>query len=96
MACAFDISPFHLELIATLCERLGAAITVLIDHLGHGYKITDMSSMMQPIYDNMAAAIEASPFYVTGDSVGGTSSIKLIRHSVLHNQPVVQSLILNS
>ncbi|KND90944.1 Esterase [Tolypocladium ophioglossoides CBS 100239] len=92
-AFVFEISPLHWELVATLAERLQAAVTLPIYPLGPEYKLKDMYDMLQPLHDEMASSSDDSPFFVMGDSAGGTMTLVLTQQALKANTPIAKRLV---
>ncbi|KAK2597398.1 hypothetical protein QQS21_006022 [Conoideocrella luteorostrata] len=78
----FEIQPQHWTLIAMLAETLQAAVTVPIYPLAPEKKLKEQYAMLQPIYDEMAASRDDSPFFVIGDSAGGCMTLVLTQESI--------------
>ncbi|CEJ93477.1 hypothetical protein VHEMI09061 [[Torrubiella] hemipterigena] len=105
-AFVFEIDELHWRLIATLCQRLNASITVPIYPLAPEHHVTDMYGMLEPIYSDMASSYSSfpssasdsssppTPFYVAGDSAGGGLALGLTQQALLEQRPVAKGMVL--
>ncbi|KAM0294889.1 hypothetical protein ACHAPQ_003109 [Fusarium lateritium] len=89
----FDITPQHWELVAQLARRLNAAIYVPIYPLGPETPLMRMYEFVQPLYDELAGAPDRSPFWVMGDSAGGTMSLVLTQNAKLAGRQTAQRIV---
>lgn len=89
----FEIQAQHWTLIALLVERLQATVTVPIYPLGPEKKLKDQYAMLQPIYDDMAASREDSPFFAMGDSAGGCMALVLTQEAVRRGKRTAAGLV---
>ncbi|KAG5987535.1 hypothetical protein E4U54_004951 [Claviceps lovelessii] len=89
----FEIKPQHWTFIALLVERLQATVTVPIYPLGPEKKLKDQYAMLQPIYDEMAASREDSPFFAIGDSAGGCMALVLTQEAIRNGKNTAAGLV---
>lgn len=92
-AFMFEIQPTHWELVAVLAERLQAVVTVPIYPLAPEHKMDKIYAMLQPLYDEMAASRDDSPFWVMGDSAGGCLSIGLTMEALKAKKPAASRVV---
>lgn len=91
-AWVFEIGEPHWDFIANIAERTKATVTVPIYPLAPEHKVAEMYDMLQPIYDELAAAKDDAPFWVMGDSAGGTFSIALTQLALQQGKPIAQKM----
>ncbi|KAG6020194.1 hypothetical protein E4U41_002925 [Claviceps citrina] len=89
----FEIVPQHWALVAQLVERLQATVTVPIYPLGPEKKLADQYAMLQPIYDELAASRDNSPFFAMGDSAGGCMALVLTQEAVRRGTNTATGLV---
>ncbi|KAG6006983.1 hypothetical protein E4U21_006503 [Claviceps maximensis] len=89
----FEIKPAHWAFIASLVERLQATVTVPIYPLAPEKKLKDQYDMLQPIYDDMAASRQDSPFFALGDSAGGCMSLVLTQEAIRNGKNTAVGLV---
>lgn len=93
-AFLFGPTPIHWEFVALLAERLQAVVSVARYPLGPDYKLLDMYDVLQPLHDEMAAAQVDTPFFLMGDSAGGTLSLALSQLALKAKKPVAKRVVL--
>lgn len=93
-AFVFDPAPVHWEFAAMLSNRLQAVVTMPLYPLGPEHNLLEVYEFLQPIHDDMAASHDETPFWVMGDSAGGTIAIVLSQHAVKVQRPVASRLVL--
>ncbi|KAM5347911.1 hypothetical protein ACJ41O_007735 [Fusarium nematophilum] len=89
----FAITPQHWELVAQLARRLNAVVTVPLYPLGPETPLMKMYDLVQPLHDELAAAEDPTPFWVIGDSAGGTMTLVLTQQARLAGGPTAQKLV---
>ncbi|KAF4454667.1 alpha beta hydrolase fold-3 domain-containing [Fusarium albosuccineum] len=89
----FDIAPEHWALAAQLAQRLNAVTTVPIYPLGPETPLMKMYDVVQPLHDELAAAEDPTPFWVMGDSAGGTMTLVLTQQARLAGNPTAQRIV---
>lgn len=89
----FDIDPLHWQFIAMLAKKLQARVTVPAYPLAPEHKLPQAYDMLQPLYDQMAAATDGLPFWVFGDSAGGTYTIGLTQRALDAGKPTATRLV---
>ncbi|KAH7248941.1 alpha/beta hydrolase fold-domain-containing protein [Fusarium redolens] len=89
----FDITPQHWELVAQLARRLNATVTVPIYPLGPETSLMKMYEFVQPLHDELASAPDRTPFWVIGDSAGGTMSLVLTQNAKLAGKQTAQRIV---
>ncbi|KAF5016463.1 hypothetical protein F66182_11847 [Fusarium sp. NRRL 66182] len=89
----FDITPQHWELVAQLARRLNASVTVPIYPLGPETPLMKMYEFVQPLHDELASAPDSTPFWVMGDSAGGTMALVLTQNARMAGLEIAQRLV---
>ncbi|KAH7275096.1 hypothetical protein MRS44_006673 [Fusarium solani] len=89
----FDITPQHWELVAQLARRLNAVVTVPIYPLGPETRLMKMYELVQPLHDELAGADDPTPFWMVGDSAGGTMTLVLTQRARLAGNPTAKLLV---
>ncbi|KAG5928412.1 hypothetical protein E4U42_000708 [Claviceps africana] len=91
----FEIRPPHWNLIGLLVDRLHATVTVPIYPLGPEKKLKDQYAMLQPIYDEMAAASgdQDAPLFAVGDSAGGCMALVLTQEAIRRGKSTAAGLV---
>lgn len=89
----FEITPHHWSLVETLAERLNATIVVPIYPLGPETTLLNMYDVVQPLYNEMAASKESAPFWVMGDSAGGTMTFVLTQQALKAGLPAASLMV---
>ncbi|RSM05486.1 hypothetical protein CEP52_006220 [Fusarium oligoseptatum] len=89
----FDITPQHWELAAQLARRLNAVVTVPIYPLGPETRLMKMYDLVQPLHDELAGADDPTPFWMIGDSAGGTMTLVLTQRARLAGNPTANLLV---
>lgn len=89
----FAIKPSHWDAVAQLARRLNAVVTVPLYPLGPETPLMKMYDVLQPLHDDLAGADDPTPFYVMGDSAGGTITLVLTQQARLANRPVAQRIV---
>lgn len=89
----FEITPEHWVLIGRLARRLNAVVTVPIYPLGPETTLLKMYDVVQPLYNEMAAAKESTPFWCMGDSAGGTMTVVMTQQALKAGLPTASRLV---
>ncbi|KAK7429932.1 hypothetical protein QQZ08_003554 [Neonectria magnoliae] len=89
----FEIVPQHWALVAYLAERLQAVVTVPIYPLGPETPVLEMYDRVQPLYNELAADPDPTPFWVMGDSAGGTMTLVMTQQAILAGIPTASRLV---
>lgn len=94
----FELSPLHWDFIVLLARKLRARVTVPVYPLAPEHKLAAMYDMLQPLYDDMAAAArdDGTPFWTMGDSAGGTFTLGLTQRALDAGRPLADRLVLVS
>ncbi|KAH6895657.1 alpha/beta hydrolase fold-domain-containing protein [Thelonectria olida] len=92
-AFVFEIAPQHWALIAQLAERLQAVITVPIYPLGPETPLMKMYDCVQPLYNELAAEPDPTPFWCMGDSAGGTMTLVMTQNARKAGLPTARRLV---
>ncbi|KAI5463721.1 alpha/beta hydrolase fold-domain-containing protein [Mariannaea sp. PMI_226] len=92
-AFIFEIVAQHWVLIAQLAERLQAVITVPIYPLGPETPLLKMYDVVQPLYNELAAEPEPTPFWCMGDSAGGTMTLVMTQNAIKAGLPTASRLV---
>ncbi|MGB3501025.1 MAG: alpha/beta hydrolase [Mesorhizobium sp.] len=93
-AYCFEMTPFHWNLIALLCEELGAHVTVPIYPLAPENKFDRIYGAMTEIYRD--AVTEDGTVTVMGDSAGGNMALVLSLMAADQGWPRPKRLLLIS
>ncbi|OAA80110.1 Alpha/beta hydrolase fold-3 [Akanthomyces lecanii RCEF 1005] len=89
----FDLSPLHWDFIVILATKLRARVTVPLYPLAPEHKLVAMYDMLEPLYDEMAAAKDGTPFWCMGDSAGGTFTLGLTQRALDAGKPMADRLV---
>ncbi|CAM1511744.1 Fc.00g092570.m01.CDS01 [Cosmosporella sp. VM-42] len=89
----FEITPEHWALVGVLAERLHAVVTVPIYPLGPETPVVKMYDTVQPLYNELAAAKETTPFWVMGDSAGGSMTFVLTQQALKAGVPAASRMV---
>ncbi|KAJ4270183.1 hypothetical protein NW762_001859 [Fusarium torreyae] len=89
----FDITPQHWELVAQLARRLNATVTVPLYPLGPETSLMKMYEFVQPLHDELASAPDQTPFWIMGDSAGGTMSLVLTQRAKMAGHQIAQRIV---
>lgn len=89
----FEITPEHWYLIGTMARRLNAVVTVPIYPLGPETPLLKMYDVVQPLYNEMAAAKDTTPFWVMGDSAGGTMTVVMTQQALKAGLPTASRIV---
>jgi acetyl esterase/lipase len=91
---------FLMEIVETawhfarsLATGLNAVVTVPIYPLGPEHTVVEMYDMLQPLYNEMAAE-QGTPFWVMGDSAGGTMALGLTQLAVRDGKTTADRAVL--
>ncbi|KAF4964520.1 hypothetical protein FZEAL_10861 [Fusarium zealandicum] len=87
------MTPEHWEFVAQLARRLSAVVTVPLYPLGPETPLMKMYDAVQPLHDELAAAEDPTPFWVMGDSAGGTMTLVLTQQARLAGRPTAQRIV---
>ncbi|KAH7150422.1 Alpha/Beta hydrolase protein [Dactylonectria estremocensis] len=89
----FEITTQHWALVAELADRLQAVVTVPIYPLGPETPVLDMYDRVQPLYNELAADPDPTPFWAVGDSAGGTMTLVMTQQARLAGVPTASRLV---
>ncbi|TQW00461.1 hypothetical protein V2A60_001539 [Cordyceps javanica] len=89
----FELSPLHWDFVVVLARKLRARVTVPVYPLAPEHKLVEMYDMLQPLYDEMAASTDVTPFWAVGDSAGGTFTLGLTQRALDAGKPVADRLV---
>lgn len=97
-AFVFEILPVQWAMAAELAERLNAIVTVPVYPLGPEHKLLEMYDMLQPVHDETAelAVRENVPFFMVGDSCGGSMALVLTQQALKERKPIASRLVLTT
>ncbi len=86
-AYVFEITSFHWKLIAEMCERLGARITVPIYPIAPEHRFEDMFAVAMATYRAVLEETAAEDIVFMGDSAGGNMAVVLTMMAVREGLP---------
>ncbi|KAH7016896.1 alpha/beta hydrolase fold-domain-containing protein [Ilyonectria destructans] len=89
----FEITTQHWTLVAELADRLQAVVTVPIYPLGPETPVLQMYDEVQPLYNELAADPDPTPFWVMGDSAGATMTLVMTQQARLAGVPTASRLV---
>lgn len=92
-AFVFSAQQQHWDVVAQMARRLNAVVTVPLYPLGPETPLMKMYDVVQPLHDDLAGADDPTPFYVMGDSAGGTMTLVLTQQALLANRPVAKRIV---
>ncbi|KAH0491007.1 hypothetical protein TgHK011_002453 [Trichoderma gracile] len=93
----FEIDAAHWQMVAILAERLQAVVTVAIFPLAPEHTLMEIYDAVRPVYDELALLAEdETPFYVVGDSTGGSMGLALTQEALKAGRPAASRLALMS
>jgi acetyl esterase/lipase len=89
-----EMTEMHWKFVTDMAMRLGARVVVPIYPLGPEHHLPEMYEMLQPLYDDLAAAqTPQMPFWVMGDSAGGTLAITLTQLALDAGKPAAARVV---
>ncbi|KAL6904086.1 Alpha/Beta hydrolase protein [Trichoderma evansii] len=93
----FEVDVAHWQMVALLAERLWAVVTVAIFPLAPERTLTEIFDAVRPVYEDLAMPTqEKTPFFVVGDSTGGSLGLSLTQEALRANRPTASRLALMS
>ncbi|PTB66773.1 alpha/beta-hydrolase [Trichoderma citrinoviride] len=93
----FEIDAAHWQMVAVLAERLQAVVTVAIFPLAPEHTLMEIFDAVRPAYEELALpAQDKTPFFVVGDSTGGSMGLALTQEALRGGRPAASRLALMS
>ncbi|KAH6608429.1 alpha beta hydrolase fold-3 domain-containing [Trichoderma cornu-damae] len=93
----FEVDAAHWQMAATLAERLQAVVTLAVFPLAPEHTLLEIFDAVRPVYHDLALpSQDETPFFVVGDSTGGSMGLSLTQEALDAGRPAASRLALMS